>query len=939
MRTLVPLIVSFFLLSSCGVGKNGSLYTGLSLSNSTDSIFIGDTLRIDATLTDEFEFNRSGNTRVTWTSSNDSVATIDQGILTAHWEGTVTIRATFESFDDSLTFTVIPKLTHLEITPDKSEKIRTGDKIKLSAKAFYNNDTSIDITKTAKWVVNNPDIFSFIDTHEVIALESGTAIIQASYLDVYKNEELSNNNAIKEAAIKGINKSLDIDKKLRPTLEITFEDGTIEEVTQDIDWTFPSNAFKQNEQNFTPISTGETIVSASYLNSSTELEVTIIDPLQLYVKSDTNTIELQWHERKDTNYRLYWNTTGNVDTNSDYFEITQKNTFTHQNVKHAEKYYYRLALIDTDGVRVGPEILVTPRRNIWHKTSSFKTEKSAQTVLQINDSLFVMGGHDFHPETDYTIYNGMITYDFKTGNSNTGETISGRSHMAACTDGDFIYTLGGLAVDQNNSITTDANHRYDIANDEWTILEPMRQTLYGHSCEYNNGFLYIVGGLTASDTYNDKLYIYNILDDLWEEIPSAKISRAFFTSNVKDGKIYIIGGATRNGHTNSVEIYDIQKNEWSSGANLPLNLAHHASSLSNDALYITGGETFSDNNYSSTRKTFKYLIDQNLWETKDNFTINRASHKSFIYAGQLFLFGGTKTAYDLPILTTESMDLALEKWLLKAPLTFDAKRYASAAIDSRIFIFGGERASLSTQVDQLELNSNTWTSTASQMKQALQGLTALTYGTDIYTLGGINTKGEADSSLSRYSSSKDSWTDLSPAPTSNAYASYTINHNTIYRIGGKDIPAQVTSYNIETDEWQTVSDLITARHSATSIALNDYIYVMGGISSLRDSRVVERYNTKLDYWEAVAPMRRARREATSAVINGKIYIFGGKYSVTHLRNVEIYDPFTDEWTEGPQMPAPRAEATGQLIDGVYYLMGGVDTTSQANPLKNIDVFY
>ncbi|MDH5218743.1 MAG: Ig-like domain-containing protein, partial [Gammaproteobacteria bacterium] len=847
MRTLVPLIVSFFLLSACGFGNNDSLYTGLLLNSGTDTIFIGDTIRIDATLTDEFEFDRSGNTRVVWTSSNESVATIDQGILTAQWEGTVTIYATFESFQESLTFTIIPKLTHLEITPDKTDQIKTGDRIKLFAKAFYNNDTSIDITKTAKWVVNNSDIFSFIDTHEVIALASGTAIIQAEYLDIYKNKELSNNNAIKKAMVKGINEPLELGKELNPTLEITYDDDTIEEVIQDIDWTFPSNAFKQNEQSYTPIATGKTIVSASYLNASTEIEVTIIDPLQLYVKSDTNKIELQWHERGNTNYRLYWNTMGDVDTNSDYFEITQKNTFTHQNVERGKKYYYRLAFTDTDGMNIGSQIQVTPRRNTWHKTSSFQTAKSAQTVLQINDSLFVMGGHDFNPETGYSIYNGMITYDLKTGNSIPGSTESGRTNTAACTDGNFIYSLGGLAADQNNNIATDVNHRYDIVKDEWIILEPMHQPLHGHSCEYNNGFLYIIGGLTTSNMYNDKLYIYNISDDLWEEKPSAKISRAFFTSNIKDEKIVIIGGITQNGYTNSVEIYDIQNNEWSSGTDLPINLAYHASSLSNNTLYVTGGETFLNGIYSSTRKTFKYSIDQDFWEAKDNFLISRAEHKSFIYADRLFLFGGTTLVYDLPILTTESMDLTLEKWLLKAPLHFEAKRYASAAVGSSIFIFGGDRESVSTQVDRLDLDSNTWTNTVSQMKQAQQGLTALAYKENIYTIGGLNAKGEAEASLSRYSPSTDNWTDLTPAPTINTYASYTINHNTIYRIGGKETPAQVTTYNIETDEWQTASDLLTARHSATSVALNDYIYVMGGVSNLRDTRVVERYNTKLGY--------------------------------------------------------------------------------------------
>ena len=85
MRSFVPLCL-IFVLSSCGVGSSDSLYTGLSLNSATDTIYIGDSLRINAILTDDFSFDRPGNTRASWASSDEIIATVENGIITAVWE-------------------------------------------------------------------------------------------------------------------------------------------------------------------------------------------------------------------------------------------------------------------------------------------------------------------------------------------------------------------------------------------------------------------------------------------------------------------------------------------------------------------------------------------------------------------------------------------------------------------------------------------------------------------------------------------------------------------------------------------------------------------------------------------------------------------------------------------------------------------------------------
>lgn len=65
------------------------------------------------------------------------------------------------------------------------------------------------------------------------------------------------------------------------------------------------------------------------------------------------------------------------------------------------------------------------------------------------------------------------------------------------------------------------------------------------------------------------------------------------------------------------------------------------------------------------------------------------------------------------------------------------------------------------------------------------------------------------------------------------------------------------------------------------VALDGYMYAVGGYDSSSQLRTVERYCMVTDKWEFVAPMRSPRSALSVAVLAGKLYALGREKEKTH----------------------------------------------------------
>lgn len=153
--------------------------TGVSLNTTSyDEMVTGDTYTLLATVTPDTATDKS----VTWSSSDSSVVTVNNGVVSAVGAGiaTVTVTTTDGNKTASCTFTVEDPVIDAEaigITTSAPENFYVGDDpITLEAQI-----TPVDTTnKTITWLSSAPEIASVVaETGVVTPLAKGTAVITA----------------------------------------------------------------------------------------------------------------------------------------------------------------------------------------------------------------------------------------------------------------------------------------------------------------------------------------------------------------------------------------------------------------------------------------------------------------------------------------------------------------------------------------------------------------------------------------------------------------------------------------------------------------------------------------------------------------------------------------------------------------------------------------
>ena len=163
---------------------------------------------------------------VSWSSSDASIASIDDGVVTAKAAGQATITATAGGKEATCVVKVIAKVipvTSITIEPTTIEMI-TGDKVDISATVLPENATD----KSVSWTTSNAGVAT-VDNGKVTAVAAGTAVIVAS---TSNGNEASCKVTVNDPAIPVENVSLD-----RTSLELTEGEAAVLTAT-----VFPENA-------------------------------------------------------------------------------------------------------------------------------------------------------------------------------------------------------------------------------------------------------------------------------------------------------------------------------------------------------------------------------------------------------------------------------------------------------------------------------------------------------------------------------------------------------------------------------------------------------------------------------------------------------------------------------------------------------------------------
>ena len=160
--------------ATCIITVEATPVTSITLNTANASLRVKESVTLKATVSPDDATDKT----VTWTSSNASVATVNDGVVTAHTLGTATITAKAGDKTATCNITVVATPVTSVTLNKTSASLKVKETVILTATVKPDDATD----KTVTWVSSNEGIASVKDG-VVTALKIGTAIITAKVGD------------------------------------------------------------------------------------------------------------------------------------------------------------------------------------------------------------------------------------------------------------------------------------------------------------------------------------------------------------------------------------------------------------------------------------------------------------------------------------------------------------------------------------------------------------------------------------------------------------------------------------------------------------------------------------------------------------------------------------------------------------------------------------
>jgi len=153
----------------------------------------------------------------------------------------------------------------------------------------------------------------------------------------------------------------------------------------------------------------------------------------------------------------------------------------------------------------------------------------------------------------------------------------------------------------------------------------------------------------------------------------------------------------------------------------------------------------------------------------------------------------------------------------------------------------------------------------------------------------------------------------------------------------------VDAFDFNTNTWDTtIAPMDTPRVYATAVALDDSIYVMGGVDARGNIlKSVEVYDPTKNSWRYTTDMLFRRKGAASVVYGDSIFVFGGAGQFNALHHtVEVYSPATGVWSLADTLLWGRVFHHAVKIGKYIYVFGGLGSLlgSIVSPIKYIEKY-
>jgi non-specific serine/threonine protein kinase len=182
------------------------------------------------------------------------------------------------------------------------------------------------------------------------------------------------------------------------------------------------------------------------------------------------------------------------------------------------------------------------RDGSWRQLASLNRPRVAGAAAVVGDRIVVVGGQSKKKLVDTT-----EVFDGKRW-SVVANIPTPREHLAAVSDGRYVYAVGGRALSPDKN--TAALERYDPAANSWQRLPSMPTARGGLGAALAGGRIFAIGGESSTGVF-DQVEAYDIARRKWSRETSLRTPRHGIAAGAIGLSVYALGGGTRPGHASA----------------------------------------------------------------------------------------------------------------------------------------------------------------------------------------------------------------------------------------------------------------------------------------------------------------------------------------------------------------------------------------------------
>jgi N-acetylneuraminic acid mutarotase len=290
-------------------------------------------------------------------------------------------------------------------------------------------------------------------------------------------------------------------------------------------------------------------------------------------------------------------------------------------------------------------------------------------------------------------------------------------------------------------------------------------------------------------------------EDFWTSMSPIITSRRGLGVAVVEGKIYAIGGGNDwiSPYLGTNEMYDPATDTWTTKASMPTPRKNFAIAVYKNKIYCISGESGYDPEglggiYSEVNEVYDPVTDT--WETKASIPTPRYGMCANVVDGKIYVMGGgLHSAY--PVNTccalNEVYDPETDTWTEKTPLPISVLHAASAVVDKRIYVLGGQAMLFMGGWHDYnmvyDVKNDSWSMAAPipvGCERSAAGATTGVYASKrIYVFGGFTEASYTPRNLTQvYDPENNVWSSGAEMPTPHANFGVAVVNDELYAISG-----------------------------------------------------------------------------------------------------------------------------------------------------------